>query len=87
MSMAVYVGDIEWKFRNMIMFHMMADTEQELMEMVDKIGVQRKWFQHHKGSYPHFDICKSKKVLALKNGAIELSDREMVVKFKHQRIR
>jgi hypothetical protein len=27
---------------------------------------------------PHYDICKSKKLLAIKNGAIELHDREIL---------
>jgi hypothetical protein len=36
--------------------------------MADKIGVKRQWFQDHK-RHPHYDICLSKKELALKNGA------------------
>lgn len=81
--MSVYVGDLQWKFRNMVMFHMMADTKEELLQMADKIGVQRKWIQREGEKLEHFDICKSKKVLALKNGAIEMSDRDLVKKFKY----
>lgn len=79
--MAVYVGTIEYPFGRMIMFHLVADTIQELHEMVDKIGVQRKWFQNKKEhGLPHYDICKAKKLLAIKNGAIEMSDRELIEK-------
>jgi len=60
---------------------MMADTIDELHAMADKIGVARKWFQDHK-PYQHYDICLSKKKLAIENGAIEISAREMVTKFK-----
>ena len=67
----------------MIMFHMVADTDNELHDMADKIGINRKWFQNKKeDGISHYDICKSKKALALKNGAIEISDREIVKKFK-----
>ena len=44
--MAVYVDTMEAKFGNMIMCHMMADTTEELLEMADKIKVNRKWIQH-----------------------------------------
>jgi hypothetical protein len=80
--MPVYVGDIEYPFGRMIMFHMVADTLEELHNMADKIGVNRKWFQDHKHSLQHYDICKSKKKLAIGFGAIEMSDREIVIKFK-----
>lgn len=80
--MAVYVGTMEWPYRHMIMFHLATDdpTQEELHAMVDKIGVKRKWFQN-KGQdawYPHYDICKSKKALAIKHGAIEVNDRELI---------
>lgn len=79
--MAVYVGTMEWPYRRMIMFHLVADSVEELHEMVDKIGVNRKWFQNEKADgLPHYDICKSKKVLAIKHGAIEMSDREILKK-------
>jgi len=59
------------------MCHMVADTLIELHEMADLIGVARKWFQNH-GKYPHYDICKSKRALAVTNGAVEVDRRELV---------
>lgn len=54
------------------MCHLWADTLDELLAMVDKIGVQRKWFQcPPKASWEHFDIAKAKRALAVKHGAIE----------------
>lgn len=77
--MAVYVDDVRHSFGNMIMCHLWADTEEELLEMVDKIGVQRKWIQghptlsfgkHREASWVHFDIALSKKAMAIRHGAI-----------------
>ncbi len=77
--MSVYVDDVRHKFGNMVMCHLWADTDDELLAMVDKIGVQRKWIQGHKtlsfgkhreASWVHFDISLSKKALAIAVGAI-----------------
>lgn len=70
--MPVYVDDMQAPFGSMIMCHMMADTTEELLEMVDKIGVQRKWIQHPGTYKEHFDIALSKRKLAVDNGAIEI---------------
>jgi hypothetical protein len=49
---------------------MWADTEDELFEMVDKIGVNRKHLQQPpKAKWTHFDICQQKRKLAIKFGA------------------
>ncbi len=73
----VYVDNFNAPFRRMIMCHMIADTQQELFEMVDKIGVQRKWVQDFNTSREHFDICLSKKKLAIQFGAKEISAKEL----------
>ena len=81
--MSVYVDDVRHRFGNMVMCHLWADTLDELLAMVDKIGVQRKWIQghptlsfgkHRNASWVHFDIALSKKALAIDAGAI-LTDR------------
>lgn len=69
--MTVYVDDVRHRYGNMIMCHLWADTLDELLAMVDRIGVQRKWLQQPpKASWVHFDIALSKKALAIKSGAI-----------------
>lgn len=52
------------------MCHMLADNIDELHAMADRIGVSRKWFQ--KNNVPHYDICMSKRKLAVKYGAIDI---------------
>lgn len=61
----------------MKMCHMIADTRKELLSMVDKIKVQRKWIQSYGTASEHFDICFSKRVLAVKYGAKEINMREL----------
>jgi len=82
--MSVYVDNMEAGFGRMIMCHMIADTTEELLGMVDKIGVQRKWIQYPGTGHEHFDICLSKKKLAIKHGAIEISMRELSQKRKNK---
>lgn len=71
-AVTVYVDTMRAKYRRMIMCHMVADTEEELHAMADKIGVSRKWYQGN-----HYDICLAKKKLALKYGACEITMREL----------
>jgi len=66
--MSVYIDDYAAPFGRMLMCHMTADTDQELYDMADKIGIQRKWKHGN-----HFDVCLSKKKLAIEKGAIEIT--------------
>jgi len=75
--MPVYVDKPMHKYRRMIMCHMLADTLDELHKMAKTIGIKRKWFQDHSNT-PHYDICKSKRDLAVKSGAIEIDRRQTV---------
>ena len=61
----------------MIMCHMVADTRAELLEMADKIGVQRKWIQEFDTYREHFDISLAKRKLAVKYGAKEVTMKEL----------
>lgn len=56
---------------------MIADTTEELLQMVDKIGVQRKWIQYAGKYNEHFDISLEKKKLAIANGAKEITMMEL----------
>lgn len=81
--MSVYVGVPMWPYHNWTMCHMFADTEAELDEMADKIGVNRLWKQGNKkrkpgtvGALIHYDIAESKRKLAIGYGAVALDDLE-----------
>ena len=77
--MSVYVDDANIPFGRMIMCHMIADTEEELLAMADKIGVARKWIQRTPGKpwRTHFDICLAKRKLAVSMGAVEIGMGEL----------
>ncbi len=77
--MAVYVDKPAYPYGRMLMCHMLADTLEELHAMADKIGVARRWYQGPpKTTTPHYDICKSKRALAVQYGAVEVDRRAMV---------
>ena len=74
--MTVYVDTMRAPFGRMIMCHMIADTLDELHTMAQTISVARKWFQDKPG-FPHYDICQSKRILALAAGAQEIRYKEL----------
>lgn len=75
--MTVYVDDMEAPFGKMKMCHMIADTRAELDAMADRIGVARKWRQKSGTAGEHYDICMSKRRLAVGQGAVELTTYEL----------
>ncbi|MCK4121385.1 DUF4031 domain-containing protein [Ralstonia pseudosolanacearum] len=70
--MSVYVDDMAAPYGRMLMFHMVADTDDELHAMADKIGVARRWHQKAGTPHSHYDICKAKRALAVAHGAVEV---------------
>ena len=77
--MSVYVDPAAHRFGRMTMCHMMADTSDELLAMADRIGVAQRWLQHPGEWREHFDVCKSKRALAVAAGAVEVSSRTLVL--------
>ena len=71
--MTVYVDNALIPYGRMLMCHMIADTDGELRAMALRIGVAQRW---HQGD--HFDICKSRRALAIKYGAKEVTQREII---------
>jgi len=92
--MTVYVDDVRHPFGNMVMCHLWADTLEEVLAMVDRIGVQRRWIQGHpelsigkakQASWLHFDITLSKKRLAIDAGAV-VTDKYGPLEFEAMRL-
>ena len=49
--------------------------------VADKIGVQRKWIQHPgERGREHYDVCSTKRKLAVEAGAIELKPHDFIKK-------
>lgn len=74
--MSVYIDNARHRYGDLMLSHMVADTVEELHAMADKIGVKRVFFQERK--HPHYDVCVSKRKLAIQHGAKEVTEREIV---------
>ena len=83
--MSVYVDDGAYRFRRMVMSHMVADTTDELHAMATKIGLSHRWLQNGGTAYEHFDVCKLFKARALANGAKPITERETVAIIRRKR--
>ena len=68
--MGVYVDDSRYRYWRFIMCHMVADSVVELHAMAERIGLERRWY--HQG---HYNLCLSKRVLAIRCGAGEIRAR------------
>lgn len=63
---------------------MIGDSVEELITFAAGIGMRREWFQPK--SSPHFDLNAEGREIAVQNGAIELSQRNFVLKLREIRI-
>tara|TARA_B100000700_G_scaffold230615_1_gene255042 strand:- start:14884 stop:15201 length:318 start_codon:yes stop_codon:yes gene_type:complete len=75
--MAVYVDNYKAKFKNYIMCHMIADSEEELHSFAIKLGLKTSWYQN-KTKHKHYDISQSVKQKAIELGAMEVSAKTLV---------
>lgn len=83
--MSVYVDCERNHYRHMIMSHMVADSVDELHAMAQRLGLKRQWFQISRNGMPHYDICQTKRQVAITLGAVEIDRRKMVQLMKAHR--
>ncbi|MFC7607231.1 DUF4031 domain-containing protein [Streptosporangium amethystogenes subsp. fukuiense] len=57
--------------------HMVGDDLDELHAFALRLGLRRSWFQPQGGWYPHYDVTESKRVQAVRQGAIAVSWRHL----------
>lgn len=72
--MAIYVDDAKIPYKRYKMCHLAADTDAELMEFAERLGLRPEW--KHKD---HFDVCITKRQKAIDLGAIEITQHELAV--------
>lgn len=80
--MPVYVDEIKDYGRNVAghgskWCHLFADTTDELHQFAARLGLKRSWFQN-RVNFPHYDLVPSKRNLAVKKGAIQVTRAEMI---------
>ena len=73
----VYVDDMRAKHRGMTMCHCIADTHQELLDMMAVIGLDPRYIQSAGTPFEHVDLCLSMRAKAVEAGACEVSIREL----------
>jgi len=71
--MAVYVDNAKHPLGRMKMCHMIADSEAEVHAFAKKLGLSEKWFHAW-----HYNLCQSKRDLAIMLGAIPVDTRSIV---------
>lgn len=82
--MAVYVDSLrDYGWRRGPSCHLIADSIEELIEFGEAMGLRREWFQPK--SSPHFDLTADGREVAVRNGAIEINQRELVKKLREIR--
>ena len=83
-ALGVYVDNLrDYGWRHGPSCHLIADEIEELIEFAVAMGMREEWFQAK--STPHFDLTVQGRELAVQNGAIELSQRELVRKLRELR--
>lgn len=68
---------------------MTADTDEELHHMADRINLSRRYAQHMndpRQAFHHYDITPSKRLIAIKNGAIPVEECPVMRKYVQQNI-
>ncbi len=84
-AVSVYVDELrDYGWRLGPSCHLIADTVDELHEFAARVGMKRAWFQDE-FSAQHYDLVASRRVRAVKLGAIELGRTEFVTKCRELR--
>jgi hypothetical protein len=81
----IYVDEVRHWGKRGEWCHMMTDGDiDELHRMAARIGLQRSWFQEKNARHPHYDLRPSKRALAIKAGAVEVSSAELLQRCTRQ---
>lgn len=70
--MTVYLDNLRAPWRRMTMCHMIADSERELHDMAEKMGLKKSWYQGD-----HYDVSLGRRLCAIGHGAVCITRREL----------
>lgn len=76
--MTVYVDNARIPYGRMLMAHMIADTPEELRDMIARLRIDEKNIQHPGTSREHVNICAKKRKRAIFFGASPVTTWEIV---------
>ena len=83
--MTVYVDQGKYPYRGMLMSHMLSEDLDELHAMAERLGVRRHF--QASGSCPHYDICQTKRAVAIQAGAVVIDRRQVAALVRAWRVR
>lgn len=83
--MTTYVDDMKAAFGGMIMCHMISDSDEELHEMAERLGIDRMHHQAPPKHHSHYDISQGKRALAVRFGAVEVSQTTLACMCLHRK--
>lgn len=72
-----------WRFSSSC--HLIADSNNELDRFAIQIGLRVQWRQTSISGVVHYDLTELRRRLAVRRGAVELSNRDFIVKCKEVR--
>ena len=81
-----YVDDTRWPLGRVVMCHLIADSPGELERTADALGLLRSYIQHPGTWKEHLDVSRSKRALAVRLGAREITGREFVAMLRERRL-
>jgi hypothetical protein len=64
--------------------HLLADTREELHELADRLGMQRRFFQDHPWRW-HYDLPSHLRAQAVQRGVTELTTRQVAELLRKRR--
>ena len=64
--------------------HLVADTISEMHAFARRLSLRRSWCQKH-SSLPHYDLTENKRRQAIRLGAIEITDSQLVEMIREHR--
>jgi len=62
--------------------HLVADNRDELVRFAKKIGMKPEWIQCSRSGLVHFDLTPTRREVAIRQGAIEVTGRFLVEKMR-----
>lgn len=83
--MTVYVNNFRFVYRGMRRCYLLADTDDELHAMADRIGVPMAWHQWVGSDGSHYVIARSMRQLAIQYGAVPISCRQAAMMVANRR--
>ena len=81
----IRVDDGRWPFGRMVMSHLIADSHEELEEAAVALGLRKEYIQHAHSWKEHLDVSQTKRALAVRQGAVEMTQREFALILRERR--